>query len=204
MIEIRNELDQVIDRGYGWKEPNRGYVLTSALDNEEKVYDTDNMDSDFLSIGYLSNREATSYDKYYFIVKNDVIFTQKDLEYIHFSERVTQNSILELKILRELKYNDINTFEEINDLSDFISRYFKFIDTKHKEAIDRIEKLISTEEDEEVKSEYQLILADLNDSVEDFKKVANEEILTPWDSVFHWPTLLNPSPFQTFRNDLNT
>jgi hypothetical protein len=76
------------------------------------------------------------------------------------------------------------------------------IDSQFKKMISTLDELISAETDEAIISEINSTKADLKANVEEFLQ---PQCLpkTVESMVKKWPTLLNPSPFQTLLNMFN-
>ena len=201
MIELRNEGNEIIDRGDGWKDPEQGYVITSCLDQKDHVYNLDNV-TEFFQIEYNSEESDIIYN-YYDVMRGDNDLTKDDIEYVHYNEVLNPNVIFSVKILRHLGYTKEYSLEEIKDLEKFKTKYKSIINKKHKETQKKIKDLILDEKDQLVKTEYESILKDLKTSVSDFCKKLNEtDFEYPEDIIELWPTLLNPSPFTVFKDTL--
>ena len=75
-------------------------------------------------------------------------------------------------------------------------QYYSLLDSELEKRVNDIELLLKNEKDEDLIENYNKIKDDLIENVENYKIDLNQvKLLTIFEMVGGWPSLLNPSPF---------
>lgn len=107
---------------------------------------------------------------------------------------VMNGRVRDLEYLRTIGYKVGVSFRNVTfkQSNAIMELYWKFLENRLEDALNEIDETIS-DNDEEFKKEAEIIKKDLIENVDSFRI---EMRGVSFDKLFkHWPTLLNPSPF---------
>ena len=172
--------------------------FTTDIDEYNTATASDDTDQDSINF-FKTHREDH--------IKNNLIFEDKAeicrsyLSYFNVSDanviktNVLTGNTVTLDRLRILGCNKVisMTRATLQENIHIRTLYFKLINQKLLEAIAEIDESIKEINDPEFKEEADIIKTDLRDDVDTFRGSIDG---VSFDRLFnHWPTLLNPSPF---------
>lgn len=196
-IEISNENGDILYRGRTITENLESYVFIDILTDSERTVARK-------GIGSVSKFTHESYArtlKILTFIKNDDSLTKSEKLSL-FKQQSIIPPYYDLKLLKLLNITKYNSIYDV-PIEMLQKSLSTLIDSQLKKMISTLDELISAETDEAIISEINSTKTDLKANVEEFLQPQCMP-KTVESMVKKWPTLLNPSPFQTLFDIFNS